>query len=207
MLDMKVSLNAEKVKRLLAEAPEALTRAIELASAKLLAEMQQTAVAVLEAHKPHPAVAMGNLARGIQFEVFHRPPLGGMLFVAPPADVYALPVEEGSKPHWIPLAAIANPRQGGPGKDGKPRKLKAQIKAPVALLPWVKQKFPGVAEQEAIPLAFAIRGKIAKRGTFGGAGQGVRFFGKTLKAHEADAPVVYDFFIDQEIQKLGAQQN
>ena len=43
MLNISVNLDAEKVKKLLERAPEELERAINLGSAELLAEMEQTA--------------------------------------------------------------------------------------------------------------------------------------------------------------------
>lgn len=140
MLDLKVTLNAEKVKLLLEKAPEELRAAIELGSAKLLSEMQRTAQSILEGHTPYPAVAFGNLVRGIDFEVATQPPLGGLLFVKPPADVYALPVETGTRPHFPPTAA---------------------------LLPWILKKFPGAEEKQAKSFAFLIARKISKVGTKG----------------------------------------
>src|SRR3989304_4864625 len=47
---------------------------------------------------------------------------GGLLFVNPPADTYALPMETGTRPHFPPTAA---------------------------LLPWVLKKFPGADEKKA----------------------------------------------------------
>ena len=140
MIGIGVTLNAEKVKLLLEKAPEELRAAIELGSAKLLSAMQQTAVGVIEKHTPYPAVAFGNLARGIDFEVATRPPLGGLLFVKPPADTYALPMETGTRPHFPPTAA---------------------------LLPWVLKKFPGADEKKAKSFAFLIARKISKVVTTG----------------------------------------
>jgi hypothetical protein len=173
VLNINIKLDAEKVKKLLARAPEELERAINLGSAKLLSEMQRTAQTIVEQHTPYPAVAFGNLVRGIDFEVRTEPPLGGVLFVKPPADVYALPVETGTRPHFPP---------------------------PSALLPWVKQKFPGVDEKKAKSLAFLVGRKISKVGT-----TGIFFFERTRAAHEPDAAAVYDEYLDQAIQRLDAE--
>jgi len=148
--DISAKLDVAKVKRLLQRAPEALQAAILLASEKLLSEMRTTAAAIVDNPRvdptwirhagPSPAVAFGNLARSIDFEVRTQPPFGGVLFVKPPADVYALPVETGTRPHFPP---------------------------PAALLPWVKKKHPGIAEPEAKTLAFLAARKISKVGTTG----------------------------------------
>lgn len=179
MLNISVSLNAEKVKRLLEHAPEELRAAIELGSAKLLSEMQRTAQSILEQHTPFPAVAFGNLVRGIDFEVATQPPLGGMLFVNPPAadpatGLYAIAVETGTRPHFPPTAA---------------------------LLPWVMKKHPGIEEPEAKSLAFLVGRKISKVGT-----KGVFFFERTRAAHEGDAAATYEEFLDAAIARLEAQQ-
>src|SRR3972149_582905 len=141
MIRIGVTVKAEKVKLLLERAPEELRAAIELGSAKLLSAMQQTAVGVIEKHTPYPAVAFGNLARGIDFEVATRPPLGGLLFVKPPADTYALPMETGTRPDFPPTAA---------------------------LLPWVLKKFPGADETKgrgcSVPAARKMGGVPATAG-------------------------------------------
>jgi hypothetical protein len=85
-----------------------------------------------------PAVATGNLANSIQFKPFREVNMYRVVvFAAPPADVYADPVETGSRPHFPP---------------------------PEALLLWVKKKFTGVDEKQALSIAFAVARKIAKRG-------------------------------------------
>jgi len=176
VLDFSVKLDAAKVKALLNRAPAELQAAIERGSHKLGSEMQKTAQAVLERHTPFPAVAFGNLVRGIQYEVKTQPPLGLTLYVAPPADVYALPVETGSRPHFPPIAA---------------------------LLPWVKKKLSlpagGIDEPEAKALAFVVARKISKTGT-----KGVFFFERTRQAHEPDAAATYDFYLDEAIARLEA---
>ena len=142
MVNISVELDASKVKLLLERAPEELRAAIELGSGKLLQSMQSTARAIVESPGTgrYPAVAWGNLVRGIDFEGATQPPLGGLLFVKPPADVYALPIEPATRPHWPP---------------------------PAALLPWIKKKFPGADEQQSKSFAFLIGRKISKVGTPG----------------------------------------
>jgi hypothetical protein len=90
---------------------------------------------------PLTPVASGHLANAMQVD------FGGgghlitaMIFAGPPADVYAAPVETGTRPHFPP---------------------------PAALLPWVKQRFSPSSEKEALSIAFAIARAIAKRGTKG----------------------------------------
>lgn len=177
MLDFAVKLDAAKVKLLLDKAPEALRVAIDLGSHKLLSEMQRTAVEII--HSPggdrHPAVAFGTLARSIQFEVANQPPLGGTLFVAPPAadpatGLYAIAVETGTRPHFPPTAA---------------------------LLPWVLKKFPGADERKAKSFAFLIARKISKVGT-----KGIFFFERTRAEHEPRAPAAFDEYLDKAIANL-----
>ena len=208
MLNISVKLDAEKVKKLLARAPEELQRAIGLGSAKLLGDMQQTAQDFLDTPDPKTSravTAWGHLVRGIQPEVYYEPPLGGILFVAPPGGDYARPVEEGARPHWLPLTKIPNPRPARLKKDGTPRQRKEEIFAPVALFPWIAKRFPNIDEDQAIPFAFAIRGAIAKRGTHGGAGVGVRFFERTRAKHEPLAAAVYGEYLDEALARLEEQ--
>jgi hypothetical protein len=56
----------------------------------------------------------------------------------PPADVYAAPVNDGSRPHFPPYEA---------------------------LIPWVIKKFGATDEKSARSIAFLIARKIARRGT------------------------------------------
>jgi hypothetical protein len=85
-----------------------------------------------------PAVATGNLANSITFSLSREVGLSrAVVFAAPPADVYADPVETGSRPHFPP---------------------------PSALLLWVKKKFGATDEKQALSIAFAVARKIAKRG-------------------------------------------
>lgn len=85
-----------------------------------------------------PAVATGSLANSITFSLSREVSLSrAVVFAAPPADVYADPVETGSRPHFPP---------------------------PSALLLWVKKKFNPGSESQALSIAFAVARKIAKRG-------------------------------------------
>ena len=86
-----------------------------------------------------PAVAFGVLAGGI-FSELSPEELRLVIGVSPPADVYGLPVETGTRPHLPP---------------------------PSALVPWVKQKGLASDEKKALSIAFAISKTIAKRGTRG----------------------------------------
>src|SRR2546430_17484424 len=75
-----------------------------------------------------PVGATGNLAHGY-FAELHRdgPVLHEVISVSPPADVYALPVDTGTKPHFPPTKA---------------------------LLLWVKQKLHVTNEKQALSVAF-----------------------------------------------------
>lgn len=85
-----------------------------------------------------PAVATGSLANSVTFSLSREVSLSrAVVFAAPPADVYADPVETGSRPHFPP---------------------------PSALLLWVKKKFGAADEKQALSIAFAVARKIAKRG-------------------------------------------
>jgi hypothetical protein len=85
-----------------------------------------------------PAVATGNLANAVQFQLSREVNLSrAVVFAGPPAGTYADPVETGSRPHFPP---------------------------PSALLLWVKKKFGATDEKKALSIAFAVARNIAKRG-------------------------------------------
>lgn len=88
-----------------------------------------------------PVGATGNLFGGV-FAEFHQegPVMEEIIGVHPPADMYAGPVELGTRPHFPP---------------------------PSALLLWVQKKLHIEDEKEALSVAFAISKSIAKRGTQG----------------------------------------
>ncbi len=86
-----------------------------------------------------PVGATGNLAHS----VFPHLEQNADLFTeiisnGPPADIYAAPVNFGTKPHFPPYEA---------------------------LIPWVIKKFGATDEKTARSIAFLIARKIAKRGT------------------------------------------
>jgi hypothetical protein len=86
------------------------------------------------------AVATGNLVNAVHGELHEDEVLRAIIAAGPPADVYALPVEAGTKPHFPP---------------------------PSMLIPWVKLKFHPKSDKEALSIAFAVAKTIAKRGTRG----------------------------------------
>lgn len=87
------------------------------------------------------AVATGNLANAIFSEQTHAEGyMTATIDAAAPADVYAAPVEFGTRPHMPPISAI---------------------------LPWIKLKFGGASEKEMVSMAWAVAKSIAKRGTRG----------------------------------------
>ena len=88
-----------------------------------------------------PVGATGNLFGGV-FAEFHQdgPLMEEIIGVHPPADVYAGPVELGTRPHFPP---------------------------PSALLLWVQKKLNVTDEKQALSIAYAIAKTIAKRGTHG----------------------------------------
>ena len=88
------------------------------------------------------AVSTGNLVNAIFSEFQTAPGILGRVVVAagPPADVYAAPVETGSRPHMPPVSA---------------------------LLLWVQKKFGIEDEKQALSIAWAVAKTIKKRGTEG----------------------------------------
>ncbi|MHB1673776.1 MAG: hypothetical protein ACYCSP_05945 [Acidobacteriaceae bacterium] len=106
------------------------------------AEMVQKYIGTPYNGKP-PAVAFGFLQQSITAtQVREATMIREVIGVAPTlgADVYAAPVETGTRPHMPP---------------------------PSALVPWVQKKFGIEDEKQALGLAFAIAKTIAKRGTQG----------------------------------------
>lgn len=126
-------------------------------------ELSMRAVQILV---PLTPVNFGILSGAMQWKLESGPPqVRAQIFAGPPADVYAAPVEFGTKPHFPPITA---------------------------LLPWVKHKLGIVDEKEAKSVAFAIAQSIAKRGTKGAfmfqkafdqvSGEAVAIFEKNLAA-------------------------
>lgn len=90
-----------------------------------------------------PAVAFGNLAASIVPTFVREARMCTEIIGVSPAvgaDVYAAPVETGSRPHMPP---------------------------PSALLPWIQKKFGVEDEKQALSLAFAIAMSMKKKGTQG----------------------------------------
>lgn len=88
------------------------------------------------------AVSTSNLAQSIQHERVADPLTHKVVvFAGAPADVYAAPVETGTRPHFPPIEPLVQ---------------------------WVKRKFNHIRhESEARSLAFIIARSIARRGTRG----------------------------------------
>lgn len=106
------------------------------------AEMVQEYIATPYNGKP-PAVAFGNLMGSITASFVREATMcREVIGVAPTlgADVYAAPVETGTRPHMPPASA---------------------------LVPWVQKKLGIEDEKQALSMAFAIAKTIAKRGTSG----------------------------------------
>jgi hypothetical protein len=136
---VRLTITISGVKEAAGQIREAIRRGVRNGIEKLLTHGQrlvQTNVTTAYGEKP-PAVAFGILANSVVAEMSGE--LAGDLFVAPPADVYGMPVETGTRPHWPPREPI---------------------------LRWVKHKF-GVDGKEAESIAFLVARKIAKRGTPG----------------------------------------
>jgi hypothetical protein len=86
-----------------------------------------------------PVGATGFGAHSVAYLVEgEKSPMVARIFEGAPADVYAAPVEFGSRPHFPPVGA---------------------------LLLWVQKKMGAKNEKEALSIAFAIAKTIAKRGT------------------------------------------
>lgn len=88
-----------------------------------------------------PAVATGELVNSIHGDIIQSDRVSTLVIAAhPPADVYAAPVETGTRPHFPP---------------------------PDALVPWVKLRFSPSSDKEALSIAFAVAKRISQRGTQG----------------------------------------
>ena len=88
---------------------------------------------------PLTPVAFGVLAGAMQYAQLDSP-MHMIIFAGAPADVYAAPVETGTRPHFPPSSA---------------------------LIPWVVQKLGVKNEKQAASIAFAIARAISERGTKG----------------------------------------
>jgi hypothetical protein len=101
--------------------------------------LEKSALRGLAILQPETPVARGFLVNAEQVAFDWTIPRA-VLFAGPPADVYALPVEDGTRPHFPP---------------------------PQALIPWVMRRFSPSSEKEALSIAWAIATNIKKRGTKG----------------------------------------
>lgn len=123
--------------------PSALRRAVERGlrrATALLERAVETNIRSPLGSKP-PAVAFGTLANSVTSRVGEEAGQAvGSVFLAPPADVYGLFVEVGTRPHRPPVQA---------------------------LLPWVQLQF-GLSDPKRIrAVAWAVATGIARRGTRG----------------------------------------
>lgn len=106
------------------------------------AEMVQENIATPYNGLP-PAVCFGNLAASVVATQWQDAGMVSEFIGVSPnvgADIYAAPVETGTRPHMPPVSA---------------------------LLPWVQKKFGIEDEKQALGIAFAISKKMAQRGTQG----------------------------------------
>lgn len=90
-----------------------------------------------------PAVCFGNLAGSVISSFVREASMVAELIGVSPnvgADIYAAPVETGTRPHFPPASA---------------------------LVPWVQKKFGIDNEKQALSIAFAISRKMSQRGTQG----------------------------------------
>lgn len=140
MFAIRIKIDAEPAKRMLDRAPGLLRAALDRAATLVLALVERLVTENIRTPyegKP-PAVGYGFLVNSVFAEISPEPLIGGTIAVHPPADVYAAPVEYGSRAHFPPVAA---------------------------LVPWVKRKFGIKDEAEAEAAAFAVARGIAARGT------------------------------------------
>lgn len=122
-----------------AEATGELKNAILLGAQRGMEKVGLRGVSLVQEHTPVGATA--NLIHGV-FAQFHQegPAMHEVIAVGAPADVYAAPVETGTKPHFPP---------------------------PDALLLWVQKKLRVENEKQARSIAFLVARKISKKGTAG----------------------------------------
>lgn len=120
------------------QATAELQAAIRTGLSRAVEKLGEKGVSLVQALSP---VAFGYLANSIQAEYeYGKDQMKAIVFAGPPADVYAAPVETGTRPHFP---------------------------APSALVPWVKLKMQPKNDKEALSIAFAIAKNISKRGTQG----------------------------------------
>lgn len=153
MFKLKYTIDDEGAKKMLEEFPERMHGAVNRGIAAASAFFEGLVVEkIRQPHGQKPAaVAFGNLVNAVA--TMHGGAgdrLYAMVTVAPPADLYAAPVETGTRPHWPPMEPIM-------------RWVRKK------LLDTMTARFAGSkgGEQEIKSRAFLIARKIARRGTEG----------------------------------------
>ena len=192
MLKLRMNIDSEEAKRLLARAPEALHEALDRALARILPLFEARVKQYIgEPYEGKPAaVAQSTLVNAVFSEAEG---LHGVVAVHPPADVYASAVETGARPHFPPVSALF-------AWVRKKFELK-QTKVTAAML----TKRGGLArarrarkQERAIEsAAYAVARAISKRGT-----RGHFMFERAFQAERANAETIVDAEIDSALQSL-----
>jgi len=172
MFSVKFNIEDGRALAMLERAQRALRDALERASQRALALLEERVVANIRAPlgpKP-PAVAYGLLASSVFSEPRERPELGGVVAVHPPADAYAAAVEFGARAHFPPIAS---------------------------LLRWVQAKFGAADPREARSRAFLVARAIARRGT-----PGHFMFQRAVEQERANVAALFDAETDTALRDL-----
>ncbi len=165
----------ERLQSFLERAQRALRDALERASQRALALLEERVMANIRAPlgpKP-PAVADGLLASSVFSEPRGRPELGGVVAVHPPADAYAAAVEFGARAHFPPIAS---------------------------LLRWVQTKLGAADVREARSTAFLVARAIARRGT-----PGHFMFQRAVEQERGNVAALFDTEIAAALQQVEAE--
>src|SRR5579885_2267015 len=142
MFKISANVDLSNAQEMLAAAPAEIRNAQERAllwGLNLLVRAWQQNISSPYCGFP-PAVARGNMLHAVFGEPVPGPIVAGVVDVYPPADVYAGPMETGTRPHFPPVDVIAL---------------------------WVNVRLGIADEKEARSVAWAIAQTIAKRGTAG----------------------------------------
>jgi hypothetical protein len=175
MFRLRFNTNFEDATAYLERARSALRDALERASQRALALLEERVVANIRAPlgpKP-PAVAYGLLASSVFSEPRERPELGGVVAVHPPADAYAAAVEFGARAHFPPIAG---------------------------LLRWVQAKFGPADPREARSRAFLVARSIARRGT-----SGHFMFQRAVEQERANVAALFGAETDSALRQLDTE--
>lgn len=133
----------------------ALKKAPEVTREELRAATLASLLLLENLTRDNTPVGVTGLARGAwSHELMGEPDVGmvlGRLYNPLP---YAAPLEFGTRPHWAPLAP---------------------------LIDWVRAKLDVQDDDEALQVAYAIRGKIAAQGT-----KGAHMASRSLQTADAD---------------------